>query len=155
MACGIYSYRDIKNDFKVIYVGQSKNIYKRHRGHLAQCHKNKQVINKILQKDPTRYSLQIEIECEIEQLDSFEKLFIAAYEPKFNFHEGGKIMNPPKSKGKYTLWDNKKTYYISHKNQNRNRPFRLYYNGHYIGGCYFEEWFSIDIVHKLIKEATN
>ena len=154
MTCGIYSYRDIKNNFEVIYIGQSRDIYKRHRQHLVNSARNNQPINRVLQSDISRYSLQVEMECTKEQLNSFEQLFISAYNPKFNFTKGGTGEYPNKyNKGKYSLWDNKKTYYISHKNQNRNRPFRLYYNGYYIAGCYFEEWFTINKIHELIEEA--
>lgn len=154
MVCGIYSYRDIKNNFKVIYIGQSKNIYNRHRTHLADCARDNQQINRVIQADPPRYSLQIEMECEPEQLDSFEQLFIASYNPKFNFTKGGRGEYPSENKkGKYSLWDNKKTYYISHKNQNRNKPFRLYYKGNHIPCGYFHEWFTINKIHELIEEA--
>jgi len=154
--CGIYSYRDIKNDFKVVYIGQSKDIYKRHRQHLIKSSKNTQPINRVLQSDPLRYSIQIEVECSKDELDAYERLFIKYYNPKFNFTKGGIGQYPKrKNNGKYKFWDSKKTHYISHKNQNRNRPFRLYYDGYYIGGCYFEEWFTINIIHKLIEEAIN
>ena len=154
MVCGIYSYRDIKNDFQVIYIGQSKDIYKRHRQHLVKSARNQQPINRVLQSDVSRYSLQVEMKCTKEQLDSFEQLFISAYNPKFNFTKGGSGERIKKSKnGRYTLWDTSKAGYINSNNQRRTRPFRLYYQGKYIGGCVFEDWITIYKIHELIEEA--
>ena len=152
MICGIYFYRDLKKD-EVIYVGQSRNIYERHRSHLAQSNYDAQPINKVIQNDPPRYNLEIERRCSIEELNDLEIQYIKLLNPKFNFTKGGDFIPPVKTKThKYTLWDTKKVYYISHKNQSRNRPFRLYYNGWYVPCGYFETWHVVEFVWNLIKE---
>ena len=148
--CGIYLYRDLKED-EVIYVGQSVNIYSRHRNHLSPSSYNSQPINRVLQNDPSRYILEIERRCSKEELNDLERMYIEVLKPKLNFTLGGDFYVSQKSVGKYTLWDTNKTYYISHINQHRNRPFRLYYNGWYVPCGYFETWFDAEFVWNLIK----
>lgn len=157
--CGIYYYRDLKED-KVIYVGQSKNIYTRHRNHFAKSAYNDQPINRILQNDPLRYILEIERRCSPSELNVLEKEYIALLKPKFNFTTGGdyvpKHKNHKEHKKKLcSLWCTWKCHYISHVNQKRNRPFRLYYKGWYVPCGYFETWIELEMVWEMIKEEDN
>ena len=86
--CGIYLYRDLKED-EVVYVGQSVNIYSRHRNHLSPSSYNSQPINRVLQNDPSRYILEIERRCSKEELNDLERMYIEVLKPKFNFTLGG------------------------------------------------------------------
>lgn len=150
--CGIYSYRDIKNGYKIVYIGQSRDIYRRHRSHYHTNKRNQQLIDKIINCDPKRYALYIEELCKDFELNQLEQKYIAKYKPLYNKTKGGgHTTNHTGGKSKYTLWSSKKTYYISHVNQNRNRPFRMRYNGDFLGLCYFEEWFTIDKIYELIE----
>lgn len=149
---GIYSYVDVKENNKVLYVGQSRNIYKRHRRHF---HGN-QPIDKILKSDPIRYQLRIECLCPIDELNEKETYYIELYSPEHNYTKGGDY-NYTTMGGmrKYDLWDTSKFRYISHINQNRNRPFRLYYKGEYVNCGYFEDWMSAEIVWNLIDAEVD
>lgn len=150
--CGIYLYRDLKED-EVIYVGQSKNIYQRHRQHFHESHYHSQPINRVLQNDPSRYILEIENRCSPKMLNELEQKYIALLKPKFNFTLGGthtKYERTPKK-----MWDTSKCHYISHINQRRHRPFRFYYNGWYVPCGYFEEWFTIELIWNIVKEEEN
>ena len=149
--CGIYFYRDLRED-EIIYVGQSRHIYERHRSHLAPSSYNAQPINRVIQNDPSRYILEIERRCSENELDDLEVQYIKLLKPKFNFTKGGDFTPSHSSVNKYTLWDTSKTYYISHKNQSRNRPFRVYYKGRYVPCGYFETWHVAEFVWNLIKE---
>ena len=71
--CGIYFYRDLKED-EIVYVGQSRDIYQRHRGHLAPSSYNEQPINKIIQNNPVRYILEIERRCLPNELNDLEMM---------------------------------------------------------------------------------
>lgn len=145
---GIYSYVDIKT-MKVLYIGQSRNIYRRHRSH-AHGH---QPIDILIQDDPIRYQLRIECECDVLELNDKERYYIDLYSPEYNFTKGGDYQyNSDGGLRKYDLWDTSKIKYISHINQKRNKPFRLYYHNHYINLGYFEDWISAEIVWKLIDE---
>lgn len=148
--CGIYFYIDLKED-EIVYVGQSTDIYQRHRNHLIPSNYNGQPINRIIQNDPPRYILEIERRCSPDELDDLEKMYIELLHPKFNFTSGGNFV-PQKREGKYTLWETAKAHYISHKNQSRKRPFRWYYKGSYVPCGYFEEWFTIYLLCKIVEE---
>ena len=153
--CGIYLYRDLKND-EVIYVGQSTNIYQRHRSHLVESSYHAQPINRVLQNNPTRYILEIERRCSIDELNQLEQNYIALLKPRFNFTSGGKHKKHKKHKKKLcSLWNTWQCHYISHINQRRHRPFRLYYNGWYVPCGYFEEWFTVELIWNIIKEEDN
>lgn len=152
--CGIYLYRDLKED-EVIYVGQSKDIYHRHRQHMAPSNYDGQQINRVLQGDPARYILEIERRCAKSELNLLEEMYIETLQPKFNFMPGGDFFPVEIQRGTYTLWDNKKAYYISHTNQSRNRPFRLYWHGWYVACGYFETWFEVELIWGIIEEEAN
>lgn len=152
--CGIYFYRDLKED-EIVYVGQSRDIYQRHRGHLVPSSYDEQPINRIIQNDPARYILEIERRCSPNELNDLEIMYIKLLQPKFNFTSGGDFIPSNTRKGRYTLWDNKKTYYISHENQSRNRPFRLYWFGFYVACGYFETWFEAELIWNIIEEESQ
>lgn len=154
--CGIYFYRDLKED-EIIYVGQSKNIYQRHRQHFHESKYHDQPINRVLQNDPQRYVLEIERRCTPDELNRLEQDYIALLKPRFNFTPGGVFIPKHTKAKKYknNLWKTWQCHYISHINQRRHRPFRLYYNGWYVPCGYFEEWFTVELVWNLIKEEEN
>ena len=150
--CGIYSYRDLREGYKIVYIGQSRDVYNRHRSH-CRDKKHNQPIDKIILKDPKRYCLYIEELCEEGELNKLEEKYISKYKPKYNHRKGGDYVHNKHSKGAkslYTMWNSKKTHYISHKNQKRNRPFRVYWHGTYLH-MYVEDWFTVDIIHDLIN----
>lgn len=153
MLCGIYSYRDLKNDLECLYVGQSRNIYKRNRAHYRKTKRYNQPIDSIIQKDPKRYILCIEKCCNEQQLNELEAKYIAKLTPKYNCTKGGDYDYHARhsgGNGKYhTFWNTKETHFISLKNQSRNRPFRVYWNGYYI--CYVEDFKTVEIIHELIN----
>ena len=88
MTSGIYAYYDTLDDM-IVYVGQSVNIRKRHNEHFSRRLYDVQKVNSILQNNPERYSLIILKECEVDLLDYWEITFIALFNPKFNFTNGG------------------------------------------------------------------
>lgn len=148
---GIYSYIDVRN-MEVLYIGQSRNIYKRHRGH----HHGQQPIDKLLKKDPIRYQLRIECECSVDELNDREMYYIEKYKPLYNYTKGGDYRySEMRLNNKYTLWDTSKLRYISHINQNRSRPFRLYYISQYVPIGYFEEWFTGEMVWNMIDDEVG
>lgn len=155
--CGIYSYRDLKNGYKIVYIGQSRDIYRRHRTHSRQKKANQPIDLKILE-DNRRYVLYIEELCEEHELNDLEREYIRKYNPKYNCTKGGDYVHNKHGKGgksSYTMWDSKKTHYISHKNQKRNRPFRWYYNGWYVPCNYFEEWFTIYLLCEIVDRESE
>lgn len=92
MVLGIYCYIDKKDD-SIVYIGKDSNIDKRQRNkdHLASYNYNKQVINRVLQKDTTRYDYYI-LEWNVTSqadLNDLEMSYIAEFNPKFNFTNGG------------------------------------------------------------------
>lgn len=154
--CGIYFYRDLKED-EVIYVGQSRNIYERHRGHLAPSSYNAQPINKVIQNDPPRYSLEIERRCSIEELDSLEIQYIKLLNPKFNFTPGGDFI--PTKEGKYTLWDTayvlyeKNDMYKNNRTPNPCQCFRMIHNAYKVNIGRFYDFVTCEIINQFIEEA--
>jgi len=96
MNSGIYCYKDILNNNEVVYVGKDLRISKnkRHNAHNQKCNYNKQVINRILQDNPNRYSYEVLKEWDMEKYhpkvgNLLEKLYIRRYNPKFNYTLGG------------------------------------------------------------------
>lgn len=154
--CGIYFYIDLKED-EIVYVGQSTNIYKRHRGHLAPSSYDGQPINRIIQNDPVRYILEIERRCLPDELNDLEKMYIELLQPKFNFTSGGDYI-PPIKKSKYTLWD--KTYILYEKNDmykknrvpNPCRCFRIVYKSYKVNIGRFHDFITCQIINQFIKE---
>jgi hypothetical protein len=58
---GIYCYVDNKTD-DIVYVGKDSKIDKhnnRHYQHTRKCNYNHQVINKIIQNNPSRYTYEV------------------------------------------------------------------------------------------------
>ena len=152
--CGIYSYRDLKEGYKIVYIGQSRDIYHRHRSHLRDSRYN-QPIDKEILKDHKRYVLYIEEICDADELNQLEAKYINKYKPEYNYRKGGDYVHHKHSQGSkslYEFWDSKTTHYVSHKNQNRSKPFRWYYKGWYVPVGYFMEWYSIEILNKIALE---
>lgn len=155
---GIYSYRDLREKYKVIYIGQSRDIYRRHRSHCGN-QKHKQPIDKIIATDPKRYVLYIEDICDITQLNDLERKYIKKYQPIYNYTKGGDYIHKKthnNSNKRYTkYWDTRKTRYINAQTCHRNRAFRVYYNGYYVPCGFFEDWISAHIVWDLIDEEVE
>ena len=89
---GIYCYID-KNDNQIVYVGKDSNIdkNKRHREHFTPSAYNKQIVNRVLQNNPDRYTYQVlvwSVEDE-NTLNALEIQYIRQLQPRFNFTEGG------------------------------------------------------------------
>lgn len=155
--CGIYSYRDLKNGYKIIYIGQSRDIYHRHRAH-SRKKKNNQPIDLKILEDNRRYVLYIEELCEEHELNDLEREYIEKYQPQYNCTKGGDYVHNKHIKGGkslYTLWDSNSVHYVSHKNQNRSKPFRWYYHGWYVRVGYFEDWSTIYILNRIAEEEDN
>ena len=93
MTRGIYCYIDKKDD-SIVYVGQDSKIHEnnRHKEHFYPSKYDKQVINRVLQNNPDRYTYQKlwEIEnCTDNHLNEIEKYYTALYNPKFSYMKGG------------------------------------------------------------------
>lgn len=93
MSKGIYCYID-KKDNQIVYVGKDSYIdkNKRHKEHLQPSTYNRQVFNRILQDNLSRYQYQKlwEIDdCTDNHLNQMEIYYINKYNPKFNFTQGG------------------------------------------------------------------
>lgn len=95
---GIYGYLD-KEKNQMIYIGQSKDIFRRHSHHMNPSYYNQQVINRVLQNNKDRYKLVI-IKARSgfskEDRDILEKHYIKFYntfvdKKKFNYTPGGDI----------------------------------------------------------------
>lgn len=101
MTCGIYGYWDTYKDI-LVYIGQSKNIEKRHIGHMSPSAIDAQPINRILQLNIDRYELFLLLECDMQELNTQEILAIDMYNPLFNFTQGGQSFSNqhPWNKGK-------------------------------------------------------
>lgn len=93
MDSGIYCYKDTLNNDEIVYVGMDSAIYKneRHRNHYSPSKYDKQVINRVLQNNPDRYSYHVlkKGEFNIGWLSALEILYIRRYSPKFNYTIGG------------------------------------------------------------------
>ena len=155
--CGIYSYRDLRDGHKIVYIGQSRDIYHRHRAHARDKKSNQPIDLKILE-DNKRYIVRIEKYCEPNELNDLEKEYIKKYQPKYNCTKGGDYVHHKHGKGgksEYTLWDSSKVHYVSHKNQNRSKPFRWYYHGWYVKIGYQSEWYTIYILNDIAEEEAQ
>jgi len=96
MSVGIYCYKDLQNDNSIVYIGKDANIHinKRHKDHFTPSRYDEQVINRVLQNNPDRYSYEVLKEWNMEEHHPktavlLEKLYIRRYDPKFNFTKGG------------------------------------------------------------------
>ena len=93
MTCGIYCYKDTQNDNEVIYVGKDSSIdtNTRHKKHNYPSRYNQQVINRVLQNNPDRYTYHVLKEGDFDEnlLSALEILYVHRYSPKFNFTIGG------------------------------------------------------------------
>lgn len=95
---GIYGYYD-KGKKQIVYIGQSKDIFRRHSHHMKPSNYNEQVINRILQNNKDRYELVIiktRLGFSKEDRDILEKHYIEFYNTfadndKFNYTSGGDI----------------------------------------------------------------
>lgn len=89
---GIYAYFD-KKDNSVVYVGKDSSIEKnkRHREHMYKSNYNKQVINRVLQNNPNRYTYQVLVwnVKDHNTLTALEIQNIRQLKPKFNYTDGG------------------------------------------------------------------
>lgn len=85
---GIYGYYDTLND-KIVYIGKTDNIHKRHKQHLQKSNYEKQQINRIIQNNPKRYELMVLKKCNEDVLTHWEKTLIGLFDPKFNYTPGG------------------------------------------------------------------
>ena len=93
MSKGIYCYIDKINN-NIVYIGRDSSIHKnkRHKEHLQPSTYNRQVFNRILQDNLSRYQYQKlwEIDdCTDNHLNQMEIYYINKYNPKFNFTQGG------------------------------------------------------------------
>ena len=93
MVKGIYCYIDTKNE-KIVYIGKDSHIdkEKRKKAHNSQNRYEEQVINRIIQNNPTRYKYKILKKfnnISEEELNNAERDYISKYNPKFNFTDGG------------------------------------------------------------------
>ena len=88
MTSGIYGYWDNLKD-ELVYVGQAFDIKIRHNEHLSPARYNAQTINRILQNNKDRYELIVLKECNIDDLNYWERTLIALFNPKFNYTDGG------------------------------------------------------------------
>lgn len=93
MTCGIYCYKDTQNNDKIVYVGKDSNIgdNKRHKDHHRPSNYKKQVINRVLQNNPNRYTYHILKQGEFNDnlLNALEIIYTHRYNPKFSFTIGG------------------------------------------------------------------
>lgn len=102
MTNGLYGYYDTKNEY-VVYIGRDADIGsdKRHKEHHAPSFYDNQVINRVVQSNPQRYTYFrfIEGEYDDETLNELEKEAIRLFKtykydyPErnvFNFQRGGK-----------------------------------------------------------------
>jgi Mor family transcriptional regulator len=89
---GIYCYIDNKTN-KIVYVGKDSNIdnNRRHKDHLLKCNRNRQVINRILQNNPKRYTYNVLKQGKFKDnlLNALEIIYIRRHNPKFNYTIGG------------------------------------------------------------------
>ena len=115
MTCGIYYYWDKDKD-KVVYIGQSVNIEKRHIQHLSPSSRNKQPFNSILQSHPNRYTLEVMLECDKAELNEQEILAIKLYKPDFNFTDGGQCF------ATQIPWNKGKNYPQASERMKKNNP---------------------------------
>lgn len=91
---GIYGYWDNEKN-EVVYVGKDSNMGKKARGreHLSPSKRNSQPINRVLQNNPDRYEYyeicNLPMDASDDELNHYEKFYIAKYNPKHNHTPGG------------------------------------------------------------------
>lgn len=91
---GIYGYWDLEKN-EVVYVGKDSNMGKklRYTAHKAPSKYGAQPFNKVLQNNPDRYAYyeicNLPMDATDAELNHYEKLYVAKYDPKFNFTSGG------------------------------------------------------------------
>ena len=97
MTKGIYCYKDSQNNDDIVYVGLDSNIGKntRHKRHFQPSRYDDQVINRVLQNNPDKYTYHVLKEGDFEDnlLQALEIIYIRRYSPQFNFTIGGDGMN--------------------------------------------------------------
>lgn len=87
MTCGIYYYWDNEKD-ELAYIGYSNNLKRRDYEHRTS--KNSRIpFDLILQNNIERYSFELMLECDEDDLSNQEAIAILLYKPKFNFQSGG------------------------------------------------------------------
>lgn len=96
MMLGIYCYID-KKDNSIVYIGKDSHIDKkrRHRDHHKPSAYEEQVINRVLQNNPNRYTYQVlafDVKDQ-ETLNNLETMHIGHLKPRFNFTDGGEGTN--------------------------------------------------------------
>ena len=96
MACGIYCYVDTENNDEIVYIGRDSHIdrNKRHKDHTQPSRYNEQVINRVIQNNPSRFEYRIIGICNKltennTSLNMIEMYYIEKYNPRFNFTKGG------------------------------------------------------------------
>lgn len=92
MSLGVYCFVD-KKDHKIVYVGKDSHIdeNRRRRDHMKPSTYKEQVINRVLQNNPDRYTYQVlafDVKDQ-ETLNNLEIMHIANLKPRFNFTDGG------------------------------------------------------------------
>ena len=91
---GIYGYYDTLKE-KIIYIGKDSNInrQKRHKAHFKPSNYDEQKINRVLQRNPTRYQYVplciLPKDATTDDLNKIETKHIAHLNPMFNFTKGG------------------------------------------------------------------
>ena len=92
MSKGIYQYTDLETG-DIVYIGKDSDISinRRHKHHLRPSNYDEQPINRILQNNLNRYEYGVFVEGNFTPnlLCWLEKKYIAKYNSKFNFTEGG------------------------------------------------------------------
>lgn len=89
LKAGIYAYRDLKDEGKIVYIGKDSNLLKsrRHYDHMRADFKEGkrgQHVNKILQENPKRYLFTHVLYCEEEWIDMIEQKLIEDLQPQLN-----------------------------------------------------------------------
>ena len=108
MVVGIYCYKDTQKNNEVVYVGKDSNISKneRHKAHHNPSKYDDQVINRVLQNNPNRYTYHILKKGDFDEnlLNALEIIYTHRYHPKFSFTIGGDgsrgYKHSPESKAK-------------------------------------------------------
>lgn len=134
---GIYCYVDNKTD-DIVYVGKDSKIDKhnnRHYQHTRKCNYNHQVINKIIQNNPSRYTYEVLFKGKSKHIDdnllnTLEMGYIETYKPKFNFTNGGdgRTGSIPWNKGKKFPKETHPLYGKHHSDETRLKISKNHHN---------------------------
>lgn len=93
MTSGIYCYKDTLKDNTIVYVGKDSHIdeNRRKKEHMYPSKYDEQVINRILQNNPNRYSYHVLKQGDFNEnlLNALEIIYTHRYKPKFSFTIGG------------------------------------------------------------------